>query len=136
MLRQTAAMALICLSLHGCGAACKRASIASPYPLDRVRAAVACAAAGDADAIDLLIELLADQDRGVRMYSILALKRLCGEDYGYRYYASDADRAPAIARWRAARLRGEVTLRTEGESVLEEHAELFVAPAERGSATP
>lgn len=95
---------------HSSGAT--RDEITSPYPLDRVRAAVRCAEAGDAEAVDLLIELLADRDRGVRMFSILALERLCGVDYGYRYYGPEPERAAAIARWRAARQRGEVTLRS------------------------
>jgi HEAT repeat protein len=98
--------------LAGChSSAGDRSQITSPYPLDRVRAAVRCAEAGNADAVDLLIELLADRDRGVRMYSILALEQLCGEDYGYRYYAPEPERAAAIARWREARQRGEVTVR-------------------------
>lgn len=88
-----------------------RGQITSPYPLDRVRAAVRCAEAGDAEAVDLLIELLDDADRGVRMYSILALERLCGADHGYRYYAPEPERAAAIGRWRQARQRGEVTVR-------------------------
>jgi hypothetical protein len=92
-----------------------RTQITSPYPLDRVRAAVRCAEAGDPDAVDLLIELLDDPDRGVRMYSILALKRLCGTDHGYHYYAPEPERAAAIERWRQARQRGEVTVRAPAQ---------------------
>lgn len=99
--------------LFGCqSSGTSRDQITSPYPLDRARAAVACAEAGDAEAVDLLIELLDDHDRGVRMYTILALERLCGEDYGYRYYHPDPERAAAIARWRQARQHGEVTVQT------------------------
>ena len=106
-------VALIGLAwLVGCHSSrASRHEITSPYPLDRVRAAVQCAEAGDAEAVDLLIELLADRDRGVRMFTILALEHLCGEDHGYRYYAPESERAAAIARWRAARQRGEVTVR-------------------------
>ena len=101
---------IACFCLVGCRTSEKRGDITSPYPLERVRAAVTCAEAGDGEAVDLLIEMLDDSDRGVRMYSILALKRLCGVDYGYSYYASDAKRAEALERWRAARRRGEVRL--------------------------
>jgi HEAT repeat protein len=87
--------------------------LTSAYPLDRVRAVVRSAEAGDADAVDLLIELLDDADRGVRMYSILALERLCGENYGYSYYAPEAERAAAIARWRAARQHNQVSVRPQ-----------------------
>ena len=109
----TGIAALFCIGVTGCDTASSRAGMTSGYPLDRVRAAVACAEAGDAEAVDRLIELLNDNDRGVRMYSILALRQLCGEDYGFRYYASDSERAAAVARWRVARLRGEVTLKAK-----------------------
>jgi HEAT repeat protein len=98
--------------LPGCNSSgIRREHLASPYPLDRARAAVELAEAGDAQAIDLLIELLNDRDRGVRMYTILALERLCGETYGYKYYDPEPQRAAAVARWRQARQRGEVTVR-------------------------
>lgn len=100
---------LVCLP--GCNQSAKRRQLTSPYPLDRVRAAVQLAEAGDTQAVDLLIELLADRDRGVRLYTILALERLCGETYGYNYYDSELLRAAAIARWREARQRGEVAVR-------------------------
>ncbi len=100
-----------------CSAGCnssgaQRQQLVSPYPLDRVRAAVQLAEAGDAQAVDLLIELLDDRDRGVRMYAILALERLCGKTYEYKYYDPEPLRAAAIARWREARQRGDVTLRS------------------------
>jgi len=97
--------------LAGCDAAARREELAAPYPLDRARAAVRLAEAGDAQAVDLLIDLLEDQDRGVRMFSILALERLCGETYGYVYYDAEPQRTAAVARWRAARQRDEVRLK-------------------------
>jgi hypothetical protein len=90
--------------------AAKRQQLGSRYALDRARAAVELAEAGDAQAIDALIELLNDGDRAVRMYTILALERLCGETYGYNYYDPEPERAAAVARWQAARQRGEVKL--------------------------
>jgi len=100
-----------------CSAGCsssgaRRQQLVSPYPLDRVRAAVQLAEAGDAQAVDLLIELLDDRDQGVRMYAILALERLCGRTYEYRYYDPEPLRAAAIARWHEARQRGEVSVQT------------------------
>lgn len=100
--------------LPGCNpSGMRREHLVSPYPLDRARAAVELAEAGDAQAIDLLIELLNDRDRGVRMYAILALERLCGETYGYKYYNPEPQRAAAVARWRQARQRGEVTVQAQ-----------------------
>ena len=98
------------LVLTGCSRSTqmRREHLSSPFPLDRARAAVQLAEAGDSLAVDLLIDLLEDQDRGVRMYTILALERLCGETYGYRYFDPEPTRAAAVKRWREARQRGEV----------------------------
>ena len=105
-----AAAGLTCAA--GCDSAARREQLVSPYPLDRARAAVQLAEAGDTKSVDLLIELLNDQDRGVRMYTILALERLCGETYEYNYYDPEPRRAAAVARWREARRRGDVSVTT------------------------
>ena len=92
-------------------AAMQRQKLASDYPLDRARAAVALAEAGDKDAVHKLIDLLDDDDRAVRLYAILALERLCGTTMGYTYYAPQADRDAAVRRWREAIRNGEVVVR-------------------------
>lgn len=107
--------AIVLLAVGGLGC---RASprdprwLASDYPLDRVRAAVALAEAGDARAVPRLVDLLADDDRGVRLYSILALERLTGQTYDYVYYAPQPQRDAAVERWRTALRNGEVTVRS------------------------
>lgn len=93
------------------GAAQQRRQLFSQYPLDRARAAVQLAELGDVSAIHALVNLLEDDDRAVRMYTIVALKRLCGEDHGYRYYDPQPQRAAAVERWRDALRRGAVTAR-------------------------
>lgn len=70
---------------------------------------------GDRGAVHPLVELLEDPDRAVRMYTILALTRLCGEDFDYKYYEPEAERAAAVRRWRAALRNGEVTVRRAAE---------------------
>ncbi|MCA9242615.1 MAG: HEAT repeat domain-containing protein [Phycisphaerales bacterium] len=85
-----------------------RAGLDAVYPPDRAQAVVQVAETRNLEAIHGLVALLDDPDSGVRMYAILALKRLCDEDYGYRYYASEADRAGAIERWREALRDGSV----------------------------
>jgi len=80
----------------------------SSNPLDRARGVVKVAQRGDAGTAHRLVELLADDDPAVRMYAILALRRLYGEDHGYRYYDPPAARAAAIERWRAALRLGEL----------------------------
>lgn len=95
---------------NGC-AISKTASLASEYPLDRARAAVACAEAGDPTAVHKLVDLLEDEDRGVRMYASLALERLTGSTYGFKYYAPRVERELAVDRWRDALRNGQVTVR-------------------------
>lgn len=87
-----------------------RAEAQSLYPLDRARAAVQLAEAGDCRGVDVLINLLDDDCDAVRMYAAVALERLCGRSFGYRYYDPPAKREQAIARWRLARQRGELHL--------------------------
>jgi hypothetical protein len=96
----------------GCAAgAGPRRELASGNPLDRARGIVQVAEAQDPRALHRVVDLLEDRDEAVRMYAITALRRLCGEDLGYRFYASEAQRAAAVARWREALRNGEVSLR-------------------------
>jgi hypothetical protein len=140
----TAAVCWLGVALVGmaCSSGCntpgaRRQQLVSPYPLDRVRAAVELAEAGDAQAVDLLIELLEDRDRGVRMYAILALERLCGKTFGYKYYDSEPRRAAAVARWREARRQGEVTLQNRSRQPSVSQGPRGLKPAARkpGAAT-
>lgn len=97
--------------IPGCQSpASRRERLNSTYAPTRARAVVQSAEAGDATAIHKLVDLLEDEDRGVRMYSIVALRRLCGEDYGYRYYDSESERQLAVERWRQAIRDGDVRL--------------------------
>lgn len=87
----------------------RRRQLESVYPPDRASAAVKLAEAGDRDAVHKLVDLLDDEDAGVRLYVSLALERLCQRDYGYRYYDPPAARAAAVAKWRAALRDGSLT---------------------------
>ena len=53
----------------------------------------------DRRAIPRLVQDLDDNDPAVRFAAINALRRITGEDFGYRYYDSAYDRRPAVARW-------------------------------------
>ena len=115
-----ALLAALVVVIQGCTSnAMQRRRLASDYPLDRAQAAVALAQAGDAGAVHRLVELLDDDDRGVRLYTILALERLTGRTYGYVYYASQSERDAAVARWRDALRNGEVVVggRPKAESL-------------------
>lgn len=106
---------LLAVTISGCQSpATRREELNSTYAPTRARAVVASAEAGDATAIHKLVDLLADEDRGVRMYAIVALRRLCGVDFGYRYYAPEVERQAAVDRWREAIRSGEVHMDPRG----------------------
>ena len=46
-----------------------------------------------------MVANLNDDDPAVRFYSIEGLKRLTGDDFGYRYYEDADERAAAVAKW-------------------------------------
>jgi|YNPNPStandDraft_1061719.scaffolds.fasta_scaffold127631_2 hypothetical protein len=97
----------------GCqSAAQQRKLLSSPDPVGRVRAAVWLAESGDTQALHQLVGMLEERDRAARMYAILALRRLTGETYGYRYYAPEPQRRRAVLRWQEALRRGELRVRT------------------------
>ena len=65
--------------------------------------AAACIRAGqsrDKSVLPLLVERLEDTDADVRLFAINALRKITGQDFGYRYYASLAGRSEAVLRWR------------------------------------
>jgi HEAT repeat protein len=98
--------------LAGCDpGTARRQQLNSENPLDRTEAIVQAYETRDQRAVHRLVGLLDDPSAAVRMYAIQALRRLCGVDYGYRYYASPAQREAAVERWRQALRSGEVVLR-------------------------
>lgn len=106
-----ASLLISSLALGGCQSAepTDRAFL-SRDAVTRAQAAVQTARDGSPDdaRASALVSLLADRDAGVRMYAILSLRRLYGDDLGYRYYDPEALRAAAIERWRAALQDGTV----------------------------
>jgi len=46
-----------------------------------------------------MVKDLDSDDPAVRFYAIEGLKRLTGEDFGYRYYDDEDKRKPAVMRW-------------------------------------
>jgi hypothetical protein len=119
----------------GCdSAAAQRGRLGSANPFDRATAVVTVTRTGDLVAVHKLVDLLDDTDRTVRMYAILGLRRLCGEDFGYRYYAISAERAPAVARWRDALRTGTLAVRDETRAAREQGSDEAQEPAVAGEA--
>lgn len=103
---------VLCGLLVGCSSTSgERGRLNSRYPLDRARAIVRLAEAGDTNAVHKLVDLLEDSDRAVRLYAILALERLCQTNYGYNYYDPEPERERAVRRWRDALRNGDVVAR-------------------------
>jgi len=68
----------------------------------RIAGIVAAADSDDPADLPLLVEALADDDAAVRVFAIEALERRTGRSHGYSPYDAPAERAEAVARWRAA----------------------------------
>jgi hypothetical protein len=94
-------MALVVSSLlTGCTRPDWRTQLQSEDPLHRISGAITAGQARDRSAAPLLVDCLQDNDEAVRMYAILALKRIEGTDLGYRSWADEADRTHLAQRWR------------------------------------
>jgi len=77
-----------------------RDMIQSPEPGSRVRAIIRAADRSDRVAIPLIIDRLDDEDEAVRVIAIMALKKLTGQDLGYRAFDPLGRRIEAVERWR------------------------------------
>ena len=106
------AMVLLGLLPPGCASRpTPREALQAASPLTRAEGVVRLAENGDPDAVAALVEMLEDPDRGVRLFAIVALRRLCGEDFGYRYYQTAPERESSIEAWREALREGRVRVR-------------------------
>lgn len=105
-----------------------RARLQSPIPLERGQAIVALEQTRDPDVIPALIETLEDPDAGVRLLAIGALRRMCGNDYGYRYYHHESRRTAAVERWREAVRNNEIVVRSSARHVADTAIDASSAP--------
>jgi hypothetical protein len=74
-------------------------SLTSDSPPRLIPAIKIAANDNDRSAIPGLIQNLDDKDSAVRFAAISALRKMTGEDFGYRYYDCQYDRQPSIERW-------------------------------------
>jgi HEAT repeat protein len=75
-------------------------SLQSNSAATAVPAIKAAANQNDRSAIPRLIQDLDDHDSAIRFAAISALKRMTGQDLGYKYYQAEWDRRPAVQHWR------------------------------------
>lgn len=93
-------MLLACSSGCGIGPRHFRA-LADPSPLNRARAVGLGDKQPDAIAIPALIDRLEDRDPVVRISAHQSLRQRTGRDFGFVAWADPAERAKAVAQWRA-----------------------------------
>jgi hypothetical protein len=94
---------LLCLGLvPGCSIAPRTfRSLAHPAPIVRARSVGLGENLPEWQVVPPLIERLNDADAVVRLSAFEELRHLTGQDFGYIPWADAAERAPAVARWRA-----------------------------------
>jgi hypothetical protein len=72
-----------------------------PAPIVRARSVGLGEQLPESQVIPPLIDRLDDSDAVVRLSAHAELRKLTGQDFGYVPWADAAERAPAVARWRA-----------------------------------
>lgn len=90
---------LIAATLAGCTAPRPRLTVTDSDPGVKIPAIKQSAEKHDSGAAPQLVQDLESDDPAVRFYAIEALFRLTGQRFGYDYYASEDQRAPAVQRW-------------------------------------
>jgi hypothetical protein len=90
------------LPCWGCGLAPHDfRKIQPPEPLVRARSVGQGGRTSDDQVVPALVARLGDEDPVVRLAANEELRKRTGRDFGYVPWASDEERADAIARWRA-----------------------------------
>jgi hypothetical protein len=86
----------------GCGVAPKHfRKISDPAPIVRARSVSLGGKLPQQRVVPALIDRLEDKDPVVRLAAYEELKKGTGRSFGFIPWASDSDRAGAVARWRA-----------------------------------
>lgn len=93
------ALAVILILAAGCGSS-YRAAMESGDPAARVRAIIRATELSDQRAVPLIVDRLEDEDEAVRLMAITALRKLTGQDLGYRPSDTPHGRIEAVQRWR------------------------------------
>jgi hypothetical protein len=90
-------------TLPGCGWIGQKSlpqRLQSEDPAERLDAVVEAENQRSRRAVPYLVDRLSDSEREVRMFAAVALRRITGEDMGYRHYDPASERREAIDRWR------------------------------------
>jgi hypothetical protein len=101
--RIAAPLAWLALMLGGgCGIAPKSFNkVADPAPINRARSVSLAAGLPQRKVVPALIDRLEDRDPVVRLAAFEELRTGTGKTFGFVPWAGEAERAAAVARWRA-----------------------------------
>jgi hypothetical protein len=90
--------AVLCSVVAGCGHGPR--SVTDPDPADKIPALEDAVRKNDHRVIPQLVADLENDDPAIRMYTIDALRRLTGQDFGYQFFVDDDARKPAVEKWK------------------------------------
>ena len=102
MRAQVFGWSVLAACLAGCNGSDKSlyARLQDEDPAVRATAARSAGELRDRKAVPYLIDRLTDSERDVRLFSVLALRKITGLNKGYLHYAPATGRAKAERRWR------------------------------------
>jgi hypothetical protein len=86
--------------LAGCHEPAGPKVVSNPDSTVKIQAIKQAVAAQDRRQAADMVNALESDDPAVRMYAIEGLQRMCGQDFGYRYYAEPDQRRPAVEKWK------------------------------------
>ena len=93
-------LAVTCAIAGGCRPTAPRRPLLDQDPIFVIPALKRTAESQRLRDIPRLIELLDSEDAAIRLNAIQSLRSLTGETFGYQFWDTDAQRRPAVARWR------------------------------------
>ncbi len=75
-------------------------TVTNPNPTIKIPAIKEAVRQDKISAVPQMVHDLNSDDPAVRLFSIYGLRKLTGEDFGYRFYLDEEERQPALAKWR------------------------------------
>lgn len=96
----SAALVLGIGNIAGCHEPTGPRTIANPDSTVKIQAIKRAAEEKDRAQTAEMVASLESDDPAVRLYAIQGLQRLCGQDFGYRFYAEPEQRRPAVEKWK------------------------------------
>ena len=90
----------VLLPAAGCTAPRRPLVVTDPDPAVKIPAFKKAVRTKDRAAVRQLVADLDSDDPAVRLFAIDALRRLTGQNFGYRYYDGEEQRRPAVEQWR------------------------------------